>query len=68
MYQYIPRGDVFVCSLYGARALFVLGPSQERTGCFTLISGDCYIDGFEDGKGIEMARRLGLEERDFGIV
>ena len=28
----------------------------------------CFIDGFEDGKGIEFAQENGLKEEDFHII
>ena len=60
-----------VCALYGGRALFILQPvlgNTSGTPLYNLVCGDCFIDGFENGKGIQMARRLGLQEMEFRIV
>lgn len=60
-----------VCAVYGARALLALAPKKRRSWDrpqYTLISGDCFIDGFEDGKGIELAQKLGLKEEDIEIA
>jgi hypothetical protein len=35
---------------------------------YTIISGDCFIDGFEDGKGEKMARKLRLKEEDIYLL
>lgn len=71
-YMNVDKGPV-VCAIYGARALFVLQPAGTVPGNpgktrYTLVSGDCFIDGFEDGKGIEMGRKLGLQEEDIYIA
>ena len=60
-----------ICAFYGGRALFIL--LQEGTGdCrgqrHRLVCGDCFINGFEDGKGIAMARKLGLQEQEIRLV
>ncbi|PMD62174.1 uncharacterized protein K444DRAFT_716515 [Hyaloscypha bicolor E] len=60
-----------VCALYGGRALFILQPvlgNTSGTPLYNLVCGDCLIDGFQNGKGIQMARRLGLQEMEFRIV
>ena len=60
-----------VCAVYGARALLALAPKKpnfrDQTQ-YTLISGDCFIDGFEDGMGIEVAQKLGLKEENIQIA
>ena len=60
---------VKICILFGGRSLFVLKEAEEESGraIHNLISGDCFIDGFEDGKGIEIAQKLGLEEESILI-
>lgn len=62
-----------VCALYGGWDLFVLNPlpGDRPKGTpllYTLSSGYCYMEGLEDGKGIEFARERGLKEEDFHIV
>jgi len=62
-----------ICALYGGRSLFVLEPlpndSPKGTPLLHRLScGHCFIDGFEDGKGIDFARVNGLEEQDFHII
>ncbi|KAL8693002.1 MAG: hypothetical protein Q9218_002091 [Villophora microphyllina] len=60
-----------ICAFYGGRALFLLRSvesSQPGRPYYRLISGDCFIDGFEDGRGIEMARRLGVPEEEIAII
>ena len=69
-YPYISE-EAVICALYGARALFVLAPKKQQSSgrsLYTLVSGDCFIDEFEDGKGIEMARKLGLREEEIEIA
>ncbi len=60
-----------ICYLNGGRGLFVLRPASlvgpTGTPSYTIVSGDCFIDGFEDGRGYEMARELDLEEEDICI-
>ena len=62
--------DVKICALYGGRSLFLLEPVTDAglEGTYRLLAGDCYIKGFEDGKGIDMAHNLGLEETDFILI
>lgn len=59
------------CALYGGRALFILQPilgDASRMPLYNLVCGDCFIDGFENGKGVQKAKELGLQEMDFHIV
>jgi hypothetical protein len=62
--------DAKVCYLYGARSLFILRPVRVKGGWldYAIVSGQCFIDGFEDGKGYKMARRLGLQMENIRIV
>lgn len=58
--------NIKVCALRGGRGLFLLQEIGARM--YKLICGDCFIDGFEDGKGIDVARQLGLPEEDICLV
>jgi hypothetical protein len=58
--------NIKVCALQGGRGLFLL--QDAGNGAHKLICGDCFIDGFEDGKGIEVAQKLGIEEEDICII
>ena len=60
------NATVKVCILFGGRSLFVLKETEGRSGraVHNLISGDCFI---EDGKGIEIAQKLGVEEESILI-
>ena len=54
-----------ICAFYGGRALFIVVQEERgdpRSQRHRLVCGNGFINGFEDGKGIDMARRLGLEE------
>ncbi|KAK5735548.1 hypothetical protein LTR17_008081 [Elasticomyces elasticus] len=61
-----------ICYLIGGRSLFVLAPAYASTGAglqqYKLGCGDCFISGFEDGKGESMCRALGLQEVDIYLV
>ena len=60
-----------ICAVYGARALLALAPKKRQyldKSQYSLISGDCFIDGFEDGLGIGVAQKLGLKEEDIEIA
>ncbi|KAI3584123.1 heterokaryon incompatibility protein-domain-containing protein [Fusarium oxysporum f. sp. albedinis] len=63
---------VKICTFYGGRSLFLLRPVgyDELRGKtkYGIISGECLIDGFENGKGVYVARKLGLEEMEIHIV
>jgi len=64
------RNEPKICALYAGRSLFVLYPvggSPEKPH-YRLICDDCFINGFENGRSIEMARKLGLQEEDIWIV
>jgi hypothetical protein len=60
-----------ICCFFGGRSLFVLQPKKidPETGkmVYALITGQCLIDGFEDGKGVNTARRLGLKKKEIYI-
>lgn len=58
--------NIKVCALRGGRGLFLL--QEVEAGAYRLISGDCFIDGFEDGRGVEVAQQLGLKEEDICII
>ncbi|QDS71677.1 hypothetical protein FKW77_008031 [Venturia effusa] len=70
---YYPLGDpsLKICYLRGGRGLFVLrpvlnaAPGGEPT--YTIVTGDCFIRGCEDGKGADVAEGLGLQEQDIYI-
>lgn len=60
-----------ICYLNGGRGLFVLVPARDSRGgpqLYNLGCGDCFIDGFEDGKGYLICSALGLQEEDIHIV
>jgi hypothetical protein len=61
-----------ICCFYGARSLFVIQEKEidARNGrmLHMIVAGHCFIDGFENGKGVEMARRLGLKEEDIYLA
>jgi hypothetical protein len=61
-----------LCYLVGGRSLFILQLAgfDGRIGkeLHKLICGDCFIDGFEDDKGLEIARSLGLVGEELYIV
>ena len=61
-----------ICCLVGGRGLFLLVPAgfDRDTGKpqYNLGCGDCYIDGFKDGKGVEICKSLGLKEEDIVLV
>jgi hypothetical protein len=61
-----------ICCFFGGRSLFVLQEKEidPRNGkmLHTLVAGHCFIDGFENGKGIDMARRLGLKEEEIYLA
>lgn len=63
-------GSTKICALYGGRSLFILQLVGGVPGrpLYRLVCGDCFIDGFGDGQGIEVARKLGLQEEKFSIV
>ena len=58
--------NIKVCALRGGRGPFLL--QEIGAGMYKLVCGDCFIDGFEDGKGIDVARQLGLPEEDICLV
>ena len=64
-------GMAKLCCLTGGRGLFVLRPLGPNllTGemTYSIISGDCFIDGFEDGKGVAMARKMGIKEEEIQL-
>ena len=69
---FTPDQPLKICYLLGGRGLFVLKPvtsgrSPDRT-FYNLITGDCFINGFEDGNGYEISKNLGLQEQDIHIV
>jgi len=69
---FIPNPSPKICYLLGGRGLFVLKPvtsgrSTDRA-FYNLITGDCFINGFEDGKRYEISKALGLQEQDICIV
>jgi hypothetical protein len=55
-----------LCGLYGGRGLFVLQES-EPPSIHRLITGSCFVDGLENGQGVEIAMNLGLPEEEFWI-
>ena len=61
-----------ICYLLGGRCLFVLKPvssgRSSNKAFYSLITGDCFINGFEDGKGYQICKALGLQEQDICIV
>jgi hypothetical protein len=63
------REGLKICALYGGRSVFILIPVGGTTDkpLYCLICGDYFIDKFENGRGIEMARKLGPQE-DFWII
>jgi len=58
------KGDV-IAVLFGARTPFVLRPSKplDGRGLYTIV-GDCYVDGFMEGKALRVPK---LEKKDFRI-
>jgi hypothetical protein len=60
------RKEPKICALYGGRSLFILYHPEKPH--YRLVCGDCFINGFEDGRSIEMAGKLGFQEEDIWIV
>lgn len=58
--------NIKVCALIGGRSLFLL--QKAAMGAYRSISGDCFIEGFENGKAFEVSRKLGLELEDICLV
>ncbi|KAI0403750.1 heterokaryon incompatibility protein-domain-containing protein [Xylaria palmicola] len=56
------KGDL-VCVLYGCSVPILLRPSGDEDNTFTLV-GECFIDGFMEGAGLEQRN---FEEREFCI-
>ncbi|KAF7505953.1 hypothetical protein GJ744_012395 [Endocarpon pusillum] len=61
-----PSPQVKLCALYGGRGLFLL-KEIKGTGTHNLITGDCFVDGLENGQGTELAWKMGLHEEEFCI-
>jgi hypothetical protein len=61
-----------ICYLIGGRGLFVLAPAgidpETGTSLYRLISGDCYLNGTEDGEGLHLCQKLGLEEQEICLI
>ena len=60
-----------ICAFYDGRALFIVVQEERgdpRGQRHRLVCGNCLINGFEDGKGIDIARRLGLEKQEICLV
>ena len=67
-----PNPSPKICFLLGGRGLFVLKPviygRPANTNSYKLITGDCFIKGFEDGRGYEISKGLRLQEQDFFLL